>query len=1059
MSKSKDNQADRYRDIVENVSDIIYELDNQGYYTYANPATITTSGYSFDELQKKRYTDLIPEEDLNEFFAFFQQQKESLTPVTQKEFRIKTKSGNIVWINQTTKMFFEDGELIRVLAVAQNINKIKALQSDLQVQSEMYQLVSENSQDLIAVHKPDGTYKFISPSVKDILGYSPDELIGTNPYQLIHEDDHERIQQGPHNATLKGETKRGIEYRLQHKKGHYIWMEAYTKPIYDKEGQLTSFQTSSRDITTKKLTEQAIQKSEASLKALIENTTDTICALDNDLRYITFNTALKNFMYIGTGHEPQVGEKMSFEGLSNQVKNKWRSFIERAQNGERFMEVMKFNISNVNLYFENHFNPILDENNDIIGISAFGRNITSKKEEENKLKRFQEGLKLINALASDVKTDIDTLLERALKIVCDFLSMPLGIISKVEGDKYIIKHFNTNSRSFKLEKGQTFDLKRTYCDLTLTNNHVTSISYMKESDYSGHPCYKDFNLESYIGAYITVGDKKYGTINFSSQNERINKFDIYDEDFIVLLANWVGSVLTRHQNELQLKEAKAAAEIASEAKANFLSVMSHEIRTPLNGIIGLTHILLQEEPRNDQLKNLSLLKFSGENLLVIINDILDFNKIESGNIQLEEVDFNLYALLDSIKQTNSYKCEEKGISFDYQYDKKLPEVFVGDSVRIAQVVNNLVSNAIKFTEKGTVKLSANFVKLADKKVEIKIAVQDTGIGIKQENFDKIFERFSQEEVSTTRKFGGSGLGLSITKKLLGLMGSEVKLESTEGKGSTFYFTLRLPVGNEKLNLITRGHSLDFQNLKEHNISVLIAEDNKVNLLVAKKFLNQWGIEADHAENGQIAVDKVLNQKYDLVLMDLQMPIMDGFEASKQIRERVGTKLPILALTASVLSEIRNKAKEVGMTDFITKPFTPHDLYDKITKNLNVTLKQSKGKKIKQEPGVHQADLQQIVNEFSAGDEEFKKELTKLYIQNIVELKATYIDALDQKDEDTARKITHKMQTTLKTLRCDALIDQLNNGIDLIQDNLSTDTLSEEINKVIDKLLNDLKAIT
>ncbi|MEP2770610.1 MAG: PAS domain S-box protein [Fulvivirga sp.] len=1058
MSKSKDNHTDKYRDIVENVSDIIYELDNQGYYTYANPATITVSGYSFDELKQKQYTDLIPEEDLNAFFVFFGQQKESKTPVTQREFRIKDKSGNIIWLNQTTKMFFEEGKLVRVLAVAQNINEIKGLRSDLQAQSEMYKLVSENSQDLIAVHEPDGTYKFISPSVKDILGYSPDELIGTNPYQLIHEKDHYRLQQGPHNATLKGETKKGIEYRLKHKNGHYVWMEAYTKPIFDKDGQLTSFQTSSRDITKKKQAEQAIQKSEASLKALIENTTDTICALDNDLRYITFNTALKNFMYIGTGHEPRVGEKMNFEDLGPHIKEKWMSLIKRAQNGERFMEVMRFNISNVNLYFENHFNPILDENNEVIGVSAFGRNITAKKEEENKIKRFQEGLKLINTLASDVITDVDTLLERALKIVCDFLSMPLGIISKIAGDNYIVKHYHTNNHSFQLKKGQVFDLKRTYCDLTLRNNHVTSISHMKVSEYSGHPCYKDFNLEAYIGAYITVGNKKYGTINFSSQNQRTKKFDIYDEDFIVLLANWVGSVLTRHKNELQLKKAKAAAEIASEAKANFLSVMSHEIRTPLNGIIGLTHILLQEEPRDDQLKNLNLLKFSGENLLVIINDILDFNKIESGKILLEEVDFNLYALLDSIKLTNSFKCEEKGISFDFHYDKKLPEVFIGDSVRIAQVINNLVSNAIKFTENGTVRLSAHFVKLVDKKVELKITVKDTGIGIKEENFDKIFQRFSQEEVSTTRKFGGSGLGLSITKKLLGLMNSEVHLDSTEGEGSTFHFKLKLPVGNEKLSLITRGHSLDFQNLEEHNISVLIAEDNRVNHLVAKKFLNQWGIDADHAEDGQVAVEKVLNNKYDLVLMDLQMPNMDGFEACKQIKEKFGTKLPILALTASVLSEVRNKAKEAGMSDFITKPFTPHDLYDKITKNLNLTLNQKKQVAEKSKPIVDQTDLQQILNDFSAGDQAFKKELIQLYIQNAEELKDIYTEALANKNEDAAKKIVHKMHTTLRTLKCDELINQLNNGINLIQNNSSTDSQGIEINNTIDKLIKDLKAI-
>ncbi|MTI19957.1 PAS domain S-box protein, partial [Fulvivirga sp. RKSG066] len=915
-------------------------------------------------------------------------------------------------------MFFEDGKMVRTLAVAQNITKLRGLQSDLQDQQEVYRLISEHSQDLIAINSLDGIYQFVSPSSEELLGYKPDELIGTDPFDIIHPEDKEPLKALQHELIAKGDKKERLEFRVIRKDGSVIWVEANTKPIFDQDGNITSFQSSTRNITDKKKIEESVRKSEASLRALIENTTDTIWALDNEFRFIIFNSALKHFLTVGMGQEPKVGEKLRFDLLKPKTRAYWKKLFLRAQEGERFVEIMEFNILNMRLYFENYFNPILDENNEVVGVSAFGRNITAKREEQHKLRRFENGLKLINNLASDVKTGVDELMLRALKVVSEFLHLPLGIISKIEGETYIIKHFYTSNPAFELEKEQEFDLSRTYCDLTLRNDRVTAISHMGESDYSGHPCYHDFGLESYIGAFIVVGNKKYGTINFSSPDKRKNPFDVYDEDLIILLANWVGSVLERHQNEQKLKKAKRQAEIASEAKADFLSIMSHEIRTPLNGIIGLTHVLLQENPRDDQARHLGLLKFSGENLLVIINDILDFNKIESGKIELEKTDFNLYTLLDSIRQTNIIKSEEKGLTFDFEYDDKLPEVFIGDSVRIGQVVNNLITNAIKFTEKGTIKLSASFIKLVDQKIEFKIAVHDTGIGIKEENIDKIFERFTQEEASTTRKFGGSGLGLSIIKKLLQLMESDIEVHSSVDEGSTFEFKLQLPVGNENMSLITRGHTMTFNDLSAHNFNLLVVEDNKINFFVIKKFLQQWGIDFEHAENGADALEMVKSGNFDLVLMDLQMPVMDGYEATEAIRALpdAKAKTPVLALTASVLAKIRKKAAKVGMNDFITKPFTPHELYGKITKHLNVTIQQtsqsSNGEAANKTSG---PSMKEAIADITGDDVEFQEELTKLYIENIKELRDQLPLTLKARDVKGAKALVHKMNTTIVTL--------------------------------------------
>lgn len=380
------------------------------------------------------------------------------------------------------------------------------------------------------------------------------------------------------------------------------------------------------------------------------------------------------------------------------------------------------------------------------------------------------------------------------------------------------------------------------------------------------------------------------------------------------------------KKNLEIVHQKYKALRASKAKSRFLAMMSHEIRTPMNAVIGITNLLLQEDPRKDQEESLNTMKFAAENLLVLINDILDYNKIEAGKIEFENIPFNLQMLLQSLRNSIKGKAAEKQLDLIFALDPQLPHLVKGDPTRLAQILTNLLSNAVKFTERGKVELKMDLEKATETQYHLVISITDTGIGISKDNLNSIFESFQQATSDITRRYGGTGLGLSITKKLIELQGSQIQVESEQGRGTRFFFTLTFEKTSQTASALPTSRSPQFRDLK--GVQVLIAEDNQVNELVARRFLNKWGVEVDAVPDGLQAVTRVQEKSYDLVLMDLQMPIMDGFKATRKIRNLSHADLralPIIALTASAMNEIRHKAFEAGVTDFIAKPFNPEEL--------------------------------------------------------------------------------------------------------------------------------------
>ena len=383
----------------------------------------------------------------------------------------------------------------------------------------------------------------------------------------------------------------------------------------------------------------------------------------------------------------------------------------------------------------------------------------------------------------------------------------------------------------------------------------------------------------------------------------------------------------------QLIEARDRAEQATKAKSIFLSNMSHEIRTPLNGIIGISDLLLKKHLGQEVLDMLHSVKYSADNLLVIINDILDFSKIEAGKITFEKINFNLPTLVNRLYETFIFKANEKNIELKIGMNADENINIVGDKVKLNQILINLIGNALKFTETGSVGLKVNQEKEKGGRCKVHFKIIDTGIGIPPEKKESIFKSFAQSDLATTRKYGGTGLGLTITKKLVELQGGTITVESTPGRGSTFFVTMPFDLA-EKMKQKETVEQEDFPPF-EKTMKILVVEDNAINQFVVVKLLKEWNLMADVANNGKEALEYLKQYHYRLVLMDLQMPVMDGIDATKRIRRNgadvLWPEIPIIGLSANAFAEVKEKVMKAGMNDFTTKPIQQKDLYALIEK--------------------------------------------------------------------------------------------------------------------------------
>lgn len=780
----------------------------------------------------------------------------------------------------------EEIQSIIIITEFFNLHLKSLISSNRSIQHEhKYKQLVEESTDIIYLCDVNGNFKYINPYASKVTGYSKEEIIGQNFLSFIRKDFEDHVRKFYQDQVVSRIFNTYLEYPVLKKDGTDMWLGQNVQ-IIEENGVVIELQAVARDITERKKAERLLIESEARFQTLSKNGHAAIFLTDlkGNLTYVNE----KWYEFTGMSEEDALGLgylNALYSEDKEYVIREWQSVLE---GNDKELEFRMVNVNGNIVWVYGKAGAVKGENNEITGYIGTLIDVGERK----KAIRFAEETNQKMQAVFNHSYDGIFLVDPVTRVILDCNDRSVELFdAKSKND--LIGKFSKDLRKFQLTESEDQEINR-----KLYNKEI----------FSDEVCYVSFKGREFWGGLaiklINIGDKVYLLVRMT---------DVTDRKTI----------------EQELIRAKVDAESAMKAREQFLSVVSHEIRTPLNAIMGMTEWLIQDKPRNSQMEFLQGIKYSSENLLKLINEILDFSKIESGKILLEEIEFSMNTVLNNIYKTFKLKAEEKKLDFSIVQNSEFPSMVLGDPGKLTQILINLIGNAIKFTEKGSVKLviSCNTRK---GKNWFKFEVQDTGIGIPKEKIDFVFESFTQASNDTTRKYGGSGLGLTISKKLVELQNGTIDVATEPGIGSVF--TVEIPFKTSQNLKIVNQKEPEY-NLFQ-NINVLLVEDNQMNQLLTTTFLQKWNVQVKVAENGQEAIEKISKESFDIVFMDLHMPTMDGFEATKYIRNQLNLQeLPIIALTASVLLDVREKVIGSGMNDYITKPFKPFELNAKLSMHL------------------------------------------------------------------------------------------------------------------------------
>ncbi|MBF4483409.1 ATP-binding protein [Flavobacterium sp. CSZ] len=635
---------------------------------------------------------------------------------------------------------------------------------------------------------------------------------------------------------------------------------------------------------------------------------------------------------------------------------------------------------------------------------------------------------------------LDTLPEDAFddatKLVSYICGVPIAHISFID----------QNRQWFKSEIGigvSEVPREITFCRYTILESEMVEIpdTHANERFKNDPNVTGGFKVRFYAGVPLTTPDGyNIGTIcAIDHVAKELNKDQ---RNALTIIGKHVINQLELTTKNIELAAQKKIADRAVFAKDSFLANMSHEIRTPLNAIIGFTDLLAQTRLDAIQRDYIESVQIAEENLLLIVNDILDLSKIESGNLTIEAQPFNLKNTLKHVYDLLKVKVQ-KDVEFNLFLDADMPENVIGDQGRLNQILMNLAGNALKFTEDGEVTVSVKKVAETADNYSLRFSVKDTGIGIKEDKLKTIFERFTQAEESTTRKFGGTGLGLNIVKQLVELQNSIIHVKSKEGRGSEFFFVLTYKKSNQ---IETADETLSEYNLGK--LKILLCEDNVLNQKLVKNVIFNFGFELDIAENGAIGIGLLSKNKYDLILMDLQMPVKDGYQTTKYIRNEMNMTIPIIAMTAHSLVGEQQLCFDVGMDAYVPKPFKQPLLLEAIKTVL------SKEGKTQPKRKINLSFLEEMAGEDTA----FIKEMIQLFIERIPNEAAQLEKAFHNNDNESVKNIAHNMKSSLEIF----MLKDLSNYLTIIEEeaksgHFSTDT-ADKINFLHPEIIDVVKIL-
>ncbi|MCD8740578.1 PAS domain S-box protein [Mucilaginibacter roseus] len=837
-----------------------------------NKAIEPVLGYKPDEAVGRPIWDFYVEESKEQSLAVLRNALNRQKRSVEVETQVNTKSGQKKWISWS--LTFNDDKWY---ASGRDVTHHKQVSRELQELS----LVASKISNGVVISDADDRVVWVNSAFETITGFNQADVEGERLRSVILKqgEEHQLIPQL--DDLIEKKQSYEIDLLMTKKDGEDLWIKVANSIIYDADGNVEKYIRVIININTRKRAEHDLEI----LSFAARKSPGGILIRDDNGRVMWMNETMENL----TGYTfaemegKQFGTMLMGEESDMSVFMAAKKAIDENRPYEVEIKIYRKDGTPVWVWISN--NPLFDENGAVhrhVGVMV---DISERKKTEQQLK-------LLSLVASSITSGV--------------------VINDNTGN---VEWVNTG---FEKITGYAIDDVRGRHLGDLVKGELTDIGIIERSrELSKNK--QSFEVDLLI--YRKDGQPLWISVINSVILDDLGRVDKYIEVII--------DITLKKKVELELIAAKEEAIQLNRAKDMFISVLTHEMRTPLNAVIGMSHLLIEDSPSESQKENLNILKFSAENLLRLINDVLDFTKIETGNVELEKANVNMRELLKSVTSSVQYKAHEKNIYIEYRVDDAVPNFILGDATRLSQILLNLAGNSVKFTSTGGVTIDLKVIEQNSKTVRIRFAVIDTGIGIANDKISTIFESFKQAEADTTRKYGGTGLGLPITKRLIELHDSRINVDSTPGQGSTFWFTITFDKAESERNNMDNAAEAGL------NINVLVVDDNQINRLLVNKVLKKWGATADFAENGQEAVEKIESSaQYDAVLMDIHMPVMGGLEATQVIRsksEAYFQQLPIIALTASMLNSEIERISLAGMNDYILKPFEPKTLYTKLSR--------------------------------------------------------------------------------------------------------------------------------